>query len=297
MQKYFIGDFVGVSTNVMTGVDIWEAVTLTRKYKLTCMEIHLGDFDAAVGNPWMITHAGIWPRTFSKTERKKLKKELSHIRNLVIHGTPSDINIAALNPGIREESQLQYREALDLAVDLGAKWMTYHGGHPSNSVVPSSYARDRNIEFINSILKKAKSAKIKLAYETFDEKLLKAIPDKTFGFLIDTGHAVMQGNKFAPEGRGDTETILNWLDFLGDRLIEMHIHNVINWAEVPIRGIAHRSFEYGLCLNLETIIKKLKSKNLMVPLISEIYEPSAEMAVHTLAKTKERIIEYYESSN
>lgn len=104
----------------------------------------------------------------------------------------------------------------------------------------------------------------------------------------------MQDNKFTVDGRGDTDTILNWLDFLGDRLIEMHIHNVINWAEVPIRGIAHRSFEYGLCLNLETIIKKLKSKKTMVPLISEIYEPTAEQAVQTLAKTKEKIIEYYE---
>jgi sugar phosphate isomerase/epimerase len=172
--------------------------------------------------------------------------------------------------------------------------MTYHAGHPSNSVVSPAYARDRNVEFINSILQKAESAGVKLAYESFDEKLYTQITNKNFGFLLDTGHAVMQSNKFAPEGRGDTETILNWLDFLGDRLIEMHIHNVINWAEVPIRGIAHRSFEYGLCLNLEMIIKKLKSKKLIVPLISEIYEPTAELAVHTLAKTKEKIIEYYE---
>lgn len=293
MQAHSIEDYIGVSTNVMSGIDIWEAAKLTKKYKLTCLEIHLGDFDAAVGNPWMILHAGVWPRTFPKTERKKLRKELGHIKNLVIHGTPSDINIAALNPGVREESQLQYREALDLAIDLGAKWMTYHEGHPSNSVVPPAYARDRNIEFITSILEKSEAAGIKLAYETFDEKLLTRIPNRNFGFLIDTGHAVMQGNKFAPEGRGDTGTILKWLDFLGDRLIEMHLHNVINWAEVPIRGIAHRSFEYGLCLNLEAIIKKLKSKKLMVPLISEIYEPTAELAVETLARTKEKIIEYY----
>ncbi|OGV36492.1 MAG: hypothetical protein A2020_12740 [Lentisphaerae bacterium GWF2_45_14] len=292
-QNCFIGDYVGISTNVMTGVDIWEAVELTRKYGLTCMEIHLGDFDTAVGNPWMIPHAGVWPRTFSKAERAKLRKELSHIKNLVIHGTPSDVNIAALNPGIREESQLQYREALDLAIDLGAGWMTYHGGRPSNTVVQPAYARKWNVEFIKSIMKKAEDAGIKLAYENFDEKYLKEIKNKNFGLLLDTGHAVMQGNKFAPEGRGDTQTILQWLDFLGDRLIEMHIHNVINWAEVPIRGIAHRSFEYGLCLNLETIIKKLKSKKLMVPLISEIYEPTAEMAVQTLAKTKDKIVKYY----
>ena len=35
----------------------------------------------------------------------------------------------------------------------------------------------------------------------------------------------------------------------------------------------------------------------MVPLISEIYEPTAEQAVSTLAQTKDKIIGYYESSN
>jgi sugar phosphate isomerase/epimerase len=288
-----IKDYVGVSTNVLTGVDIWQAVRLTREYDLTCMEIHLGDFEAAVGNPWMIPHAGVWPRTFSKDDRKRLKDELGHIKNLVIHGTPTDLNIAALNPGIREESQRQYSEALELAIDLGAKWMTYHQGKPSNSVVPQSYARDRNVEFIESILNTAKTAGIELAYETFDVKLLDLIPDKNFGLLLDIGHAAMGGNKFSPEGRGDTRTILDWIEFLGERLIEMHIHNVINWAEMPNYGVAHRSFEYGLCIDLKQVICKLKERKLMVPLISEIYEPTAEKAVETLARTRDKICEYW----
>ncbi len=288
-----IKDFVGISTNVMPGVDIWEAAELTRKYDLACMEIHFGDFEAAVGNPWMITHAGIWPRNFSKENRKRLKDELGHIKNLVIHGTPTDLNIAALNPGIRDESRRQQVEMLELGMDLGARWVTYHEGRQSNSVVPPSFVRDKNIEFIESILAEAKSAGVKLAYETFDVELLTKIPDRTFGFLLDIGHAAMIRNKFAPEGRGDTKTILDWIDFLDERLIEMHIHNVINWAEMPIYGMAHRSFEYGLCLDLEQIIKKLKTKNIMVPLISEIYEPTAEKAVETLARTRDKICEYW----
>ncbi len=288
-----IGDFVGISTNVMSGVDIWEAMDLTRRYGLTCMEIHFGDFDAAVGNPWMITHAGVWPRTFSSKDRKRLKNELLHIKNLTIHGTPTDINIAALNPGIREESQRQYLEMLELGIDLGAQWVTYHQGRESNSVVSPSYVRNHNVAFMESVLDKARRGNVKLAYETFDEKLLERLPDKIFGFLLDTGHAAMRTNKFAPEGRGDTRTILDWIDFLGDRLVELHIHNVVNWAEMPIYGMAHRSFEYGLCLDLELIVKKLKDKNILVPLISEIYEPTAEDAVRRLAETKEKIIEYW----
>lgn len=293
-KEFKISDYVGISTNVMTGVDIWQATALTKKYELTCMEIHFGDFDAAVGNPWMIPHAGVWPRSFSKEERKQLKEELSHIKNLVIHGTPTDLNIAALNPGIREESRQQYREMFELGVDLGAKWVTYHPGRKSNSVVPASHVRDDNVEFIQSLLPDAKRFGIKLAYETFDEHLLYRIPEKAFGFLLDIGHAAMDGNKFAPEGRGDTKTILDWIEFLGDRLVEMHIHNVINWAEMPLYGMAHRSFEYGLCLDLEQIVRKLKEKQLIVPLISEIYEPTAEKAVETLAMTRDKICEYWD---
>ena len=290
-----IADYVGLSTNCMTGIDIWEAASLTRKYNLSCLEIHLGDFEAAVGNPWMITHAGVWPRTFGKKQRGKLKKELSHIKNLLIHGTPVDLNIAALNPGIREESKRQYREALDLAIDLGAKWVTYHSGEQSLSVVAPQYVEDRNVEYIQEVLEKAKQANIKLAYECFEENYLTRIPEANFGILIDTGHAVMARNRFAPLGRGDTKVILDWIDFLGDRLIEMHIHNVINWAENPRMGTAHRSFEYGLCLDLEKIIQKLKEKDLIIPLISEIYEPSSEEAIATLVRTKEKIIKTWES--
>lgn len=286
-----IGDFVGISTNTQTGVDIWRTVKLTKDYGIRCFEIHLGDFEAAVGNPWMIPHAGVWPRSFDKKQREKLRNEMSHIKNLVIHGTPVDLNIAALNPGIREESQKQYREGLELAIDLGAQWMTYHPGKPSNSVVSSEYVEAQNVDFIESILERAKECGVKLAYESFNENLLERIKDNQFGMLIDTGHSVMMRNKFAPQGRGDTSTVTNWIDLLGNRLMEMHLHDVINWSENPHLGTAHRAFGYGLCINLEKVIRKLKEKGLIIPLVSEIYEPTAEKAIRTLVKTKERIVE------
>ena len=64
---------------------------------------------------------------------------------------------------------------------------------------------------------------------------------------------------------------------------------------MPIYGMAHRSFEYGLCLQLEPIVKKLKEKSIIVPMISEIYEPTAEQAIKTLSKTKTKICDYWDS--
>ena len=98
----------------------------------------------------------------------------------------------------------------------------------------------------------------------------------------------------APALRREPVALLDWIDCLGDRLIEMHIHDAINWAENPRRGTAHRSFTYGLCLELEPIVKRLKERDLIVPLISEMYEPTAEGAVATLAETKERIVRCWE---
>ena len=289
-----IADYVGISTNVMTGVDIWEAADLTKKYGLTCFEIHHGDFEAAVGDPWMIPHAGVWPRTFSADDRKRLRDRLSHIKNLTVHGSPTDLNISALNPAIREESQRQYREMLELGIDLGAGWVTYHRGHPSLSVVPKSWCYERNCEFVESILPLAREHGVKIALEVFDTDYLERFDDENFGILLDIGHAVAWGNRFAPEGRGDTRTILDWIDHLGDRLIEMHIHNVINWAENPGGGTAHRSFEYGLCIQLEPIVRKLKDKGLLIPMVSEIYEPTAEEAVATVARTRDNIVRYWQ---
>jgi len=286
-----ISHYVGVSTNMLAGVDIWRGAELTREYGLTCFEIHLGDFEAAVGDPWMIPHAGVWPRTFSRADRERLREELAHIRNLTIHGTPVDLNIAALNPGIRDESKRQYKEGLKLAVDLGAKWMTYHPGRATNSVAPPSYVEDRNVEFITEILDTAGDSGVKLAYECFNVNYLERIPDPQFGLLLDMGHAVMHGNRFAPEGRGDTQTIVDWIEHLGDRLIECHIHNVVNWSENPAMGTAHRAFDYGLCLDLERIVQRLREHALVVPLIAEIYEATAERSVQTLVETKTRIVD------
>gem|GEM_PF-3527509 len=288
-----MNDLIGISTNVMTGVDIWEVARLTREYGLTCLEIHLGDFEAAVGNPWMIPYAGVWPRTFSQSQREKLRVALSHIRNLLVHGTPVDVNIAALNPGIRAESERQYLEAIELAADLGASWVTFHVGSTSLAVVPPAEVRRHNVEFMRKALESSQESGIRLAYESFDADLLEQIPDRRFGLLLDTGHAVMAPNRFCPDGRGDTRTIVDWIDFLGPRLVELHIHDVINWAENPGRGTAHRSFEYGLCLDLETIVAKLKQAQLAVPLISEMYEPTARMAVETAVRTKERIVRFW----
>ncbi|MCK4649202.1 sugar phosphate isomerase/epimerase [bacterium] len=261
---------------------------LVHKAGFKAFEIHLGTFEGCFGNPWLIPHAGVWPRTFSKQERKKLKEELQSFDRVIIHGTPTDVNIAALNPGIREESQRQYIEAIELAADTGVKYVTFHPGRQSNSVHNPKEVRKHNINFALRVLPLAEKYNLCIAYESFDLELLKAIKNPRFGLLLDMGHAVMGAS------RGDTNTILEWIDKIGKRLIEVHAHNVMNWAEVPERGIAHRSFDYGTCLDLTAISRKLKKVGYLNPIIFEILEPTAERTIEKCLQAKETILKVWE---
>lgn len=52
---------------------------------------------------------------------------------LSIHGPGRDLNVTSTNPGIREESRRQYRRALEDAVRLRARVVTFHPGAMSSS--------------------------------------------------------------------------------------------------------------------------------------------------------------------
>ena len=278
-----IESFIGVSTNVLPQIDIWEAIKLVNKAGFKAFEIHLGTFEGCFGNPWLVPHAGVWPRTFTEQERKRLREEIQCFDVVIIHGTPIDVNIAALNPGIREESQRQYREAIELAGEIGAKYVTFHPGRPSNSLHNPEEIRKHNVDFILKMLPLIEKYKLKVGYECFDLKLLDAIKNPNFGLLLDMGHAVSYH-------RGNTDTVLEWIDRIGERLIEVHAHDVMNWAEVPERAIAHRSFDYGTCLDLSRISLKLKENGYLGPIIFEILEPTAEKTIEKCLHAKEIIL-------
>lgn len=52
---------------------------------------------------------------------------------VTVHGPSRDLNVTSANPGIREESQRQYRQALADAARLGAALVTFHPGALSSS--------------------------------------------------------------------------------------------------------------------------------------------------------------------
>jgi len=283
---------IGVSSFCFYNMNIFEIVELVERNELG-LEIHLNDFDAEIGNPEPLIQGGIWPRSFEKEERRKLKEAIKQLPIVTVHGTPFDLNISANNPGIREESIRQYEEAMDFANDIGCKIVTYHPGKYSSSIMPYNVYLSRHIEFAKRITKRAEKYGIYTGLEngndiSFFLKIIEEVNSPNWGHLLDIGHAIM-GVK------GNTQTVLDWIDKLGkDRIVEIHAHNVLAWSAVPGGMIDHFPFEDGTCLEMETIFKKLKEIGYRGPIILEIVQTTAQKVIDACLKAKEMIYDIWE---
>jgi len=136
---------IGVSSFCFYNMNIFEIVELVERNELG-LEIHLNDFDAEIGNPEPLIQGGIWPRSFEKEERRKLKEAIKQLPIVTVHGTPFDLNISANNPGIREESIRQYEEAMDFANDIGCKIVIYHPGKYSSAIMSYNVYLSRQVK-------------------------------------------------------------------------------------------------------------------------------------------------------
>jgi len=109
-----------------------------------------------------------YPRELSSAEREELKRHF-HTCGIIptVHASFYDINLASLNPLIREASERQLLECLRLAYDLGAQTLVVHPGE-----LPADYplsllpvARENLITGLRQALKLAKELGVALALE------------------------------------------------------------------------------------------------------------------------------------
>ena len=283
---------IGVSSFTFYNMSIYEIAKLLGKNNLG-LEIHLNDFDAEIGNPKPLTQGGVWPRTFGKGKREELKEAIKELPIVTVHGTPFDLNISANNPGIREESIKQYEEAMDFAYDIGSKTVTYHPGGYSSQIMPYSVYLERHIDFAKRIIKRAEKYGIRTGLEngnniSFFLKIIEEVNSPNWGHLLDIGHAIM-GVK------GDTRTVLNWIDKLGvENIVEIHAHNVLAWSAVGGGMIDHFPFEDGTCLEIKPIFRRLKEIGYQGPIIFEIVQNTAQKVIDACLRAKEIICEIWE---
>lgn len=76
----------------------------------------------------MLCEGPYWPKNMLNNEDKEFEIFNSYNIDVYLHAPTIDLNPASLNPGIREETNTQLTETIDLAVKIGAKAITTYPG-------------------------------------------------------------------------------------------------------------------------------------------------------------------------
>jgi sugar phosphate isomerase/epimerase len=147
----------------------------------------------------------------------------SYDMHFTVHAPFSDLNLASLNPRIRQSSIDQVTEAIRISSDLGIEIITIHPGHKSPL---GAYFEDKfiktNIESIRELDKTQKEYGVILALENMprmwislchDAKQMKELIEGTdIKLCFDFGHAYI------------SDTVYEILDLKED-FINIHIHD------------------------------------------------------------------------
>ncbi|MBM4043921.1 MAG: sugar phosphate isomerase/epimerase [Planctomycetes bacterium] len=287
---------IGVSTIVLYERPEWDmmkAIEEVSKAGFKGFEIHLDDFHGCIGDPWMIRFPGVWPRTCSASFRRELKDALKVFETVTLHGTCFEVNIAAENPGLREEGVRQYVEALEFAAELGIPTVTFHMGGPAHILCDPEKVYARNLEFAKRATAFAEKHGLSIGYENggsidLFKRYIKDVNSPAFGLLWDIGHATMHKG-------GNTGVALRWAEAFRGQMVEIHAHNVLGWtANMSI--LDHHGFEEGTFLDMRAIFRKVKQIGYDRPIIFEILGPRAHPALDKCKRAKEIILDVWDEA-
>lgn len=284
-----IEDRIGVSTISMCGIPALEAIQMVADAGFKVMEIWAADFQGVIGFP-LKPAAGIWARTCSPDDRRRFKDTLSPFDTVIVHVQLYGTDIAALNPGIREESRRQYFEALELGMDLGASHVTYHTGSMGNVLGADGPDRakqssDYNVQMAHELVERSEGTGILMGYENGSlrgmHRLIEAIDYPRFGLLLDVPHAAMAASYKGTEG------IIDDMELFTGKIVEVHAHGL--WADVCVLR-DHQDTRKNNCLDYRVIMPKLRAMGYDGPFVFEICGPDAAGVVERSLEFKELLV-------
>jgi len=173
----------------------------------------------------------LYPREISPVERAELREALrGQGVTPTAHASFYDINLASLNPLIREASARQLLECIELAHDLGAEIVVVHPGE-----LPGDYpegllplSRGNLIEGLQKALVVAEALGVTLALENKARgrnrglihspeehlNLIEALDSPNCRAAFDVGHAHTFGLN-----------LLRYLELILPYLVEVHLHD------------------------------------------------------------------------
>jgi sugar phosphate isomerase/epimerase len=144
-------------------------------------------------------------------------------RSVTFHGPFMDLRPGAIDPKIRQVSLERFRRVFEIAASFLPRAIVFHPSYDEKYYVSSGIKwLENSVDTWTQIIPLAQGLDTRVALENVYEAdpgyvglLLDALPLERFGFCFDTGHF----NVFA------TSSLESWVDRLGSRLIEIHLHD------------------------------------------------------------------------
>jgi sugar phosphate isomerase/epimerase len=179
-----------------------------------------------------------WPPTFTKGERKNLRKLIDQLGLELVTTSPTflDINMASPNPGIRAESVKQIMEQIGLAHDIGATIIVVVPGKrhpllaPPVETVWERFAKEGVLRCVEYAEKKKVIFGLENVPSLFIDKaelmrfVWNEVKSPWLKFVFDVANASM------------VEPIEPALDLIKDHLVHVHVSDTDGkqWSHSPI---------------------------------------------------------------
>jgi sugar phosphate isomerase/epimerase len=195
-----------------------------------------------------------------------------------VHAPFSDLNLASLNPKIRESSITQVKEAIRISSDLGIKVVTIHPGHKSPL---GAYFADKfsltNKKSIKELDKIGEEYGVILALENMPQmwislchdaqQIKELIMDTNLKICFDFGHA-------------NLSDAINEIMELKENFANIHIHDnlgdhdyhlVLGEGNIDIPGILLGLSEYkgDYIIESTNLIEGIKSRDVMEKMLND----------------------------
>jgi len=280
-----IEDKIGISTHFMPsthGEDIFRAIEMVHRAGFAGFEIVPTLDQAQIGFPANYPNVGIDLFESSDADIEKLKRALGVFKWVTVHSPHLDWNLSSANRHLRKLTWNYFERCFDLAVELGAVAVTFHGGGGTGGFIRDySEIMKYNLEFARYLLPKAKDAGIPAGYEAGGFDYLKYFCDNVtgWGINLDIGHAYMAA--------GTDDGFFRFIDEFKGKIAEVH-HNGVNhyWGGY----MEHQPPHMNNMIDFQRVYTRLKEINYEGPIVCEIQGQDIAQVIKHCLESKEMIV-------
>lgn len=217
-------------------------------------------------------------------EMRNIKDEIknavdSYDMRFSVHAPFSDLNLASLNPKIRQSTLDQIREAIHISSELGIDVVTIHPGHKSPlGVYFEERFKKTNKESIKELDKMGKEFNVTLALENMPRmwislchdahQMMELVNDTEIKFCFDIGHANISGTITDILKLKENFANVHIHDNLGDR----DYHLVVGEGNIDVLGFLEqlKGYKGDYIIESTNLEEGIRSKRILEKMLNNL---------------------------